>query len=158
VIYLRNSTRKHALPLRRLERSARRLLAATGRPDASLSLTFVGDAAMRRVNREHRGKDRTTDVLSFPLFEPFAVPRRALAGHAELLIGDIIISVDAAARQAAAYDAKLEAEIERLLVHGVAHLLGHDHEVPRERARMVRAEKRLAKAIDLPWPYGVLGE
>jgi probable rRNA maturation factor len=158
VIYLRNSTRKHALPLRRLERSARRLLAATGRPDASLSLTFVGDAAMRRVNREHRGKDRTTDVLSFPLFEPFAVPRRALAGHAELLIGDIIISVDAAARQAAAYDAKLEAEIERLLVHGVAHLLGHDHEVPRERARMVRAATRLAKAIDLPWPYGVLGE
>jgi probable rRNA maturation factor len=102
VIYLRNSTRKRALPLRRLERSARRLLAATGRPNASLSLTFVGDAAMRRINREHRGKDRTTDVLSFPLYEPFAVPKRALAGQAELLIGDIIISVDAAARQAAA--------------------------------------------------------
>jgi probable rRNA maturation factor len=158
VIYLRNSTRKRALPLRRLERSARRLLAATGRPNASLSLTFVGDAAMRRINREHRGKDRTTDVLSFPLYEPFAVPKRALAGQAELLIGDIIISVDAAARQAAAYDAKLEAEIERLLVHGIAHLLGHDHEVAHERARMVRAEKRLAKAIDLPWPYGAFRE
>lgn len=108
---------------------------------------------MRRLNREHRGKDRTTDVLSFPLYEPFTVPKRSAAGEAELLIGDIIISVDAAARQAAAYDAKLDAEIERLLVHAVAHLLGHDHEVPRERARMVREEKRLAAAIGLPWPY-----
>jgi len=158
VIYLRNSTRKHPLSLRRIERSARKLLTATGRPDASLSLTFVGDAAMRRINREHRGKDRTTDVLSFPLYEPFAVPKRAVAGHGELLIGDIIISVDAAVRQAAAYDATLEAEVERLLVHGIAHLLGHDHEVPRERSRMIRAEKRLAAAIALPWPYGVFNE
>ncbi len=152
MIYLRNTTRKHPLPARRFERIARRLLAATGRPDASLSLTFVGDAAMRRINREHRGKDRTTDVLSFPLYEPFAVPKRVPPGR-ELLIGDIIISIDAAARQAADYDATLNAEIERLLVHGIAHLLGHDHEEPRERARMVREEKRLAAAIGLPWPY-----
>ena len=134
------------------------MLAATGRPEASLSLSFVGDAAMRRINREHRGKDRTTDVLSFPLFEPFAVPKRAAAGHGELLIGDIVISVDAAVRQAAAYDAKLEAEIARPLVHGSADLLGHDHEVPRERARMTREEKKLAAAIGLPWPYGVFNE
>ena len=97
-------------------------------------------------------------MLSFPLYEPFAVPKRAIAGHGELLIGDIIISVDAAVRQAAAYDVKLEAEIERLLVHGIAHLLGHDHEVPRERYRMIREEKRLAAAIALPWPYGVINE
>ncbi len=152
MIYFRNTTRKHPLPGRRFERIARQLLAATGRPEASLSLTFVGDSAMRRINREHRGKDRTTDVLSFPLYEPFAVPKRAPRGQ-ELLIGDIIISVDAAARQAADYDATLQAEIDRLLIHGIAHLLGHHHERPSERARMLREEKRLAAAIGLPWPY-----
>jgi len=152
VIYLRNATRKHRLPLRRLERTARALLAATGRPEASLSLSFVGDRTMRRLNREHRGKDRTTDVLSFPLYEPFGVPRRPGPGDPELLLGDVIVSVDVAVRQAAAYDATLVAEIERLLVHSVAHLLGHDHLEPDERTRMVREEKRLARAIGLPWP------
>ncbi len=153
MIYVRNTTRKHALPLRRIERAARALLAATGRRQASLSLTFVGDAAMRRLNREHRGYDRTTDVLSFPLYEPFSVPTKARARTPEVLLGDIIISLDVAARQARAYDATLEAEITRLLVHGVAHLLGHDHEQPRERVRMLQQEKQLAAAVGLVWPY-----
>jgi len=153
VIYLRNTTRKYPIAVRRVERSAQALLAAIGRPDAIHSVTFVGDAAMRKLNREHRGKDRTTDVLSFPFYEPFTVPKKVRAGEPELMLGDIVISLDVAERQAAEYGAKREAEIERLLVHGVLHLLGHDHEVPRERARMVREEKRLAAAIGLPWPY-----
>jgi probable rRNA maturation factor len=153
VIYLRNATRKHRIAERRIVRSATALLSATGRPDATLSLSFVGDAAMRRINREHRAKDRTTDVLSFPLYEPFRVPKRPTPGDPELLIGDIVISVDVATRQAAAYDATLDEEIERLLVHGIAHLLGHDHEEPGERARMLREERRLAGAIGLAWPY-----
>ncbi|MBC5799728.1 MAG: rRNA maturation RNase YbeY [Candidatus Eremiobacteraeota bacterium] len=153
MIYVRNTTRKHALPLRRIERMTRALLAATGHPQASLSLSFVGDAAMRRLNREHRGYDCSTDVLSFPLYEPFAVPAKALDREAELLLGDIIISVDVAARQAHAYEATLEAEITRLLVHGVAHLLGYDHEEPRERARMRQKERTLAAAVGLAWPY-----
>jgi probable rRNA maturation factor len=153
VIYLRNATRKHRIAERRIVRSATALLSATGRPDATLSLSFVGDAAMRRINREHRAKDRTTDVLSFPFYEPFRVPKRPTPGDPELLIGDIVISVDVAKRQAAAYDASLDEEIERLLVHGIAHLLGHDHEEPGERARMLREERRLAGAIGLAWPY-----
>ncbi len=153
MIYLRNATRKHRIAERRIVRSATALLSATGRPDATLSLSFVGDAAMRRINREHRAKDTTTDVLSFPFYEPFRVPKRPTPGDPELLIGDIVISVDVAKRQAAAYDATLDEEIERLLVHGIAHLLGHDHEEPGERARMLREERRLAGAIGLAWPY-----
>jgi probable rRNA maturation factor len=155
-LYLRNTTRKRKLPLRRIERVARRLLAAAGEGEASLSLSFVGDAAIRRLNREHRGKDRATDVLSFPLFAP--EPRRkgrkrAVPGEPERLLGDIVISVDAAARQAAGYGATLTAEIERLLIHGILHLLGHDHEEPAERRAMVAQERRLARSIGLPWPY-----
>ncbi len=153
MIYLRNATRKRPLDLARVERAANALLAATGRAGASLSISFVGDGAMRRLNREHRGKDRTTDVLSFPMYEPFAVPKRPGPHESELLIGDVVISVDVAARQAADYDATLDDEIERLLVHAVAHLLGHDHEEPGERKKMLREERRLAQSIGLAWPY-----
>ncbi len=153
MIYLRNATRKHTLPLRRITRAADALLTAIGRPEATLSLTFVGDAAMRRLNRDYRGRDTTTDVLSFPLHAPFEVPKRTRASEAELLLGDIVISVDVAARQAEVYGATLEAEIERLLVHGVAHIFGHDHEAPGERARMRRQERKLAASIGLAWPY-----
>jgi probable rRNA maturation factor len=152
-VYFRNATRKHRIGTRRILRSVRAMLAAIGRPAATLSVSFVGDATMRRLNREHRGKDRTTDVLSFPQYEPFAAPTRAAGGEPELLLGDIVVSLDVAARQAAEYDAALDAEIERLLVHGLLHLLGHDHEEPRERAAMRREERRLAAAIGLPWPY-----
>ena len=135
-----------------------RLLAQVGAADATVSLTLIRDAEMREINREHRAKDAPTDVLSFPLFEPDAFdragvtrPRAAVAG--ERMLGDIVISVDTAARQAAAYDAPLEREVERLLIHGVLHLCGHDHLEREERAVMEREERRLADAIGMPWPY-----
>ncbi len=141
-----------------------RLLEAVALPDATVSLTLVRDAEMRRLNHDHRDKDVPTDVLSFPLFEPgdfdrraHTRPRAAIAG--ERMLGDIVISIDTAARQAAAYDAPLEREVERLLIHGVLHLCGHDHLEPGERAVMEREERRLAERIGMPWPYleGVAG-
>jgi probable rRNA maturation factor len=152
LIYVSNRTRKHRLNVRALSRTARRLVDAAGARGASLSLSFVGDRAIRSLNRTHRGLDRPTDVLSFPLFEPGGAPRGAAKGP-EQMLGDVVISLDTAARQARDYDASLRAEIERLLIHGILHLLGHDHEQPGERARMLRAERRLARAIGLPWPY-----
>ena len=71
----------------------------------------------------------------------------------ERLLGDIVISVDTAKRQAADYDAPLDREVQRLLIHGVLHLLGHDHIEPRERAAMEAEERRLAATIGMPWPY-----
>ncbi len=95
----------------------------------------------------HRGKEGPTDVLSFPLADAGdpAGPERFL--------GDVVISVDTARRQAADYDASLEAEIHRLLVHGVLHVVGHDHQRADERKRMKAEERRIAKAIGMPWPY-----
>lgn len=156
MIYLRNATRKHRLNLRALEKTATNLLAAVGESGSTLSLSFIGDAAMRRLNRESRGKDRTTDVLSFPLLDRQAAKTKARsrANFApERMLGDIVISVDAAVRQAADYDARLEAELARLMIHGLLHLLGHDHEEARERVKMEREERRLAQQIGLHWPY-----
>jgi probable rRNA maturation factor len=156
MIYIRNSTRRYRLSTRVWRRRARALLAAAGLADTGLSLSFVGDRAIRTLNREHRGKDAPTDVLSFPLFEPFALPSAAAKGGAhgpERLLGDVVISLDTAARQARDYDASLNDEIERLLIHGILHLIGHDHERPGERRRMVREERRLAGAVGLAWPF-----
>jgi probable rRNA maturation factor len=134
------------------------LLAAIDAADATVSLTLVRDAEIRAINRDHRGKDAATDVLSFPLHEPAAfvqAPQTAprVRDDVELMLGDIVVSVDTARRQAADYDAPLEREVERLLIHGVLHLCGHDHEVPGDRLRMEREERRLADAIGMPWPY-----
>ncbi len=164
-IYLSNSTRR-PIDQRALERTAEALLRAAGAEAASLSIALVGDAAIRRLNRRFRWKDRATDVLSFGTLDRGPKRRRSRGrrsgararGLPEHSLGDVVISLDRAARQAARYDATLEREVRRLLIHGILHLLGHDHQAPRERARMVREERRLATAIGLPWPYdeGVL--
>jgi probable rRNA maturation factor len=147
-VYLSNATRKTGLDFPALERTVAELLAALDERDSSISVSFVRDAKIRELNRTFRGKDRPTDVLSFPLVEP----GDAYPG-AERLLGDIVISVDTARRQAADYDAPLDREVQRLLIHGVLHLLGHDHLEPDERAAMEAEERRLADAIGMPWPY-----
>jgi rRNA maturation RNase YbeY len=122
---------------RRLRRSACRLLRGLGLPEAELSVVLVSDAEMRKLNRRWRGKDRPTDVLSFSQVEG---PGPAPSG----LLGDVVISVDTARRQAAERAAPLGREGERLLVHGLLHLLGYDHErSPAEARRMQRRERTL---------------
>jgi probable rRNA maturation factor len=149
VIYYRNDVRKSGVDGRALVSTAKRLLAALGEENASLSLTLVADDAIRRLNNAHRGKDRPTDVLSFPLFEA------GQSGHepVERMLGDVVISLDTARRQAADYDATLQNELYRLLIHGILHVLGHDHEESVQRDKMEREERRLAQAIAMPWPY-----
>ncbi len=152
MIYVSNSTSRHPIDVRALEKAARVLLKGVGEDGASLSIALVGDAAIRRLNREHRGKDGATDVLSFPLAAARKARRRR-KDDPERLLGDVVISLDRAAVQAAAYDATLFAEVRRLLIHGILHLLGHDHEAAHDRTRMVAEERRLAKLIGLAWPY-----
>jgi probable rRNA maturation factor len=147
-VYLRNTTRRYRIDLRGLQRAARVIVRAVAGPQATLSLSLVGDVAIRRLNRDYRGKDAPTDVLSFSL-DGCSQLRRS---SAEKLLGDVVMSVDTARRQASGYGASLDAELRRLLIHGVLHLVGHDHERPGERARMEAAERRLAARIGLPWP------
>jgi probable rRNA maturation factor len=147
-VYLTNRTARKGLRTQPIRYDTERLLEAIGEKGSSLSLSFVDDEAIRRLNREYRGKDQPTDVLSFPLLAPGET-----RGPQERMLGDIVISLDTASRQAADYDATLEMEIRRLLIHGLLHLMGHDHERDDERAAMEREERRLADVIGLPWPY-----
>ena len=125
----------------RLARSGRRLLTALRRRDAELSVLLVSDRVMRQMNRDWRGRDRTTDVLSFAQHEGGgAAPRE--------LLGDVVIAVPTAARQAEERGETLVVAAERLLIHGVLHLLGYDHERSQAEAlRMQRRERRLAGVL-----------
>jgi len=156
MIYFRNEVKRSGVDARRLKADARKLLKAAGEEGAALSVSLVDDRAIAQLNREHRGKDKPTDVLSFPLYEPEDVSAtlpQAQGDNPERLLGDVVISIDTARRQAAEYDAPLQNEINRLLIHGILHVLGHDHEEPAERAVMEAEERRLACAIGMPWPY-----
>lgn len=114
------------------------LLESLGFHDAELSILFTGDGTIRSLNRKYRGNDAVTDVLSFSL-------REGVFSHIHPeLLGDIVISVPAAVRQAALAQHSVSREIDRLLVHGLLHLSGYDHERGREdKNRMRRKETHL---------------
>jgi probable rRNA maturation factor len=120
---------------------ARGVLRAVGHARSELSLSLVDDAEMRELNRSYRQIDRPTDVLSFSLVEGEGA---AFRGG---LLGDVVIGIETAARQAAARHRAIDEEVARLLVHGVLHLLGHDHEEEGEARRMRAEERRVWRSV-----------
>ena len=127
---------------RRLLRSrAARALQARSRTRSELSIALVDDAAIADLNGRYRGESRATDVLAFSLGEGEYADR---GGN---LLGDVVIRVETAARQARRAHRGLDAEVARLLIHGMLHLLGHDHETDEEARTMRAEERRLWRAI-----------
>ena len=118
---------------------ADRVLATLER-DTELSVVLCDDAFMEGLNRQWRGVEAATDVLSFA--------QEAGPGEADIL-GDVVISTETAARQADSLGHSLETELAVLLVHGVLHLCGHDHETADETQAMTAAEQRLMNALGM---------
>jgi len=121
---------------------SRRLRGGRRRPPA-LTVRFASDATMRSLNRRFRGKNRSTDVLSFPASSGGRPAPTPEGPH----LGDLAIGVSAARRQARAAGHALSHEIEILLLHGFLHLLGYDHET--DSGRMLRVEERLRRRLGL---------
>ena len=126
--------RRVPVPVSRMARAAQRALDALGRPAGDVDVAVVDDAEIRALNRAHRGIRRRTDVLAFPL---------ELAGAASGLLGQIVISADAAARQARKVNVPFALELELLTTHGVLHLAGYDDRDPVEADLMHRREREL---------------
>jgi probable rRNA maturation factor len=116
------------IPLRKV---ARTILNVSGCPDAQLSILIVDDAMIQDVNRDYLGKDRPTNVISFAMQEGEGV------GVQPDLLGDVVISAETAARDACEAQTPFEEELYFLLLHGILHLLGYDH----ERSTRVEAKR-----------------
>jgi probable rRNA maturation factor len=118
-------------------------------PDAELSILFVGSARMKSLNSEYRGIPRETDVLSFAMNEGVSFPPGASRFTSRSsVLGDIVISVPRTAKQAAEYGFAFREELQRLLMHGLLHLAGYDHEKGRrQRLEMEKKERELLHAV-----------
>jgi probable rRNA maturation factor len=124
-------------PARLLRPFAKEILDLCGLDEVGLAIAFVDDEEIRRLNREYRGKDTPTDVLSFPLDEETPDGVRYL--------GDIAVSLPTAGRQAADLGHSLRREVLILAAHGIIHLAGHDHES--DSGEMDRLERRARETI-----------
>jgi probable rRNA maturation factor len=118
----------------RLARAAARALAAVGRPGGSVDVAVVGDAEIRRLNARYRGIARRTDVLAFPLEAPDAPGQ---------LLGQIVVSADAARRQARRLRVAPALELDLLVTHGTLHLVGYDDRDPVEATLMHHREREI---------------
>ncbi len=139
-----------------LREEAATLMRLAGREDCELSILLTGDRRMRRLNAYYRFRDKPTDVLSFGQMTDgdlggFAVAPGEYRPADSILIGDVVISWETAARQAREMDISIAQRLRTLLVHGFLHLLGHDHEKSKADAKLMfeyqdRLERALAEA------------
>ena len=139
-VHMQTHVRRVTFDQARLDRLARAILSDVREASAELGILLVGDQRMRSLNRQYRGKDRSTDVLAFAM-------REAPHSSADLL-GDVVIAVPTAVRQAKQGQRSLDEELAVLLVHGILHLCGYDHERSEKDARrMQRRERMILRSI-----------
>ncbi|HEX9024594.1 MAG TPA: rRNA maturation RNase YbeY [Geobacteraceae bacterium] len=125
-----------------MRRAAERILSALGFPDSELSVAIVGDRSIRRINREFLGRDKSTNVISF------AMQEGEFTGVNPQLLGDVVISAATCAREAAEGEIPFTSRLHFLLLHGILHLLGYDHERSgEEEARRMEEKEREMVAL-----------
>lgn len=144
-----------------VKRRAEKMLAELALGDVELSVALVDDAAIRALNRDYRGKDKPTDVLAFAMEEgeptPPPPPKRKAEGRgqrgsgdraraAPRVLGDVIVSIDTARKQAGRRRRPLLDEVTMLLAHGLLHLIGYDHETDEEEREMKVETAKLERA------------
>jgi rRNA maturation RNase YbeY len=139
-VHMQNQVRRFLFDQAHLEHAARTILADIGEPSAELGILLVGNQRMRSLNHRYRRKNRTTDVLAF-------AARDAMVPHTPYLmpsmLGDVVIAVPEAARQAKEGQRSLDEELIVLLIHGILHLCGYDHERSEKEARRMRRRERI---------------
>ena len=133
------------------KKAVREAAKAVSTPRAELAIVLSDDSAIRALNRDWRGKNTPTNVLSFPA-APSGRPV-GKRGAASPYIGDIVIAYQTVAREAAAEGKPFNHHVAHLAVHGFLHLLGYDHEIDRDAEKMERLERKILKRMAVPDPY-----
>lgn len=127
---------------------------ATSERSVEISVRLTDDEEVRALNAEWRGKDKPTNVLSFPMAARDDLQKKSVAGP-ELLLGDVILARGVCEAEAAEKDVSVEQHAAHLLVHGVLHLLGYDHHDDAEAADMEAREVRALQRLGIANPYEV---
>ena len=125
---------------------------ATGSRKIELSVRLTGDETVRLLNAEWRGKDKPTNVLSFPLAQPEELEHSSSPGP-ELMLGDIVLAHGVCSREATEKKISIERHASHLLVHGTLHLLGYDHQKDDEAVEMENRETRALALLGIADPY-----
>jgi len=141
MVELINRQRKHPVNSKRWREFAERALRATRKEKCDATIVFVGDAAMRKLNQQFRGKDYATDVLSFPS------QQERFEKEIKTNLGEVVISLDRAAVQAKENGLTFVNEVEQLILHGLLHLCGYDHET--DSGEMNRRELKLRRKLGI---------
>jgi len=136
------SEKGQAFPSELLEQAARTVLEYCGVHNADLTLVLADDVKLHRLNRDFLGHDYPTDVLAFPANEEDPETGQPY-------LGDVVISLPRAAVQAAEHGHAVEAEVQLLTIHGILHLLGHDHAEKDEKERMWKAQTEVLKTLGI---------
>ena len=143
-VLIKNRQRTLNLKTENIRKLAAQILRILKFTNGELSLLFVSDAAMKSFNRCYRKINQTTDVLSFP-FQEFPLPKNVFSSSKAMpiLLGDIIISIPRALKQAKERNTPTDRELFALLVHGILHLFGYDHERSETEAKKMRRKELL---------------
>jgi len=135
-ILINNAQTEYPLEIQTFRNRLEIIMAELELANSELSVLFTDDPGIQDLNREYREKDQTTDVLSFPQDE------EAENGEGQILLGDVVVSVETAARQAEDHHLSLEEELILLLIHGILHLMGYDHERSPQEAQIMKDKTR----------------
>ena len=136
-IWIRNRQKRIPLDLKRIRRAAQRLLTELGLLEAELSLLFVNDLQIQALNQQYLHRDKPTNVLAFPMREgEFST----LHPH---LLGDLVISVETAKRQSNRFRLNAMEMVILLMIHGVLHLIGYEHEGTKKGAREMSLKQEI---------------
>lgn len=151
MITIKNTQRKIKINQTHIQELAAAMLQALNYKDFDLGIWFTTNKTIHHYNKTYRGKDKPTDILSFP-FHPELKPGERIRAHSpeDKNLGDLIISLEYVQKDAPVrWNRTFDEHMVVLLAHGITHLLGYDHETDEEFAVMQKVEKKLLKAVKL---------
>jgi len=148
MIHIKNSQKKIKFDTKAYAQDAQKLLEYLKYSDFNLNIWLTTNTTIQKYNRLYRNKNKATDILSFPFHEIAAGKRIKAKTEDEKYLGDIIISLEYVHRDAEKYEVTFEQRMNRLLVHGICHLLGYDHIKDADYKIMYALETKLMKSIN----------
>ncbi len=147
MITIKNTQRSINVNTTLMQKHAKLMLASLSYVDYDLGIWLTTNASIRKYNKQYRGKDKATDILSFSYHDLKPGQKIDVETPEDKNLGDLIISLEYVQKDAPNWNQSFPERLSVLLAHGIAHLLGYDHETEAEYAKMLPVEKRLLKSI-----------